>query len=491
MLAPLFAFFVPFVVRLIPEVLMGPYLVGFDVMAHYVPTTLLWLNGNVTLMSFVATAPLLYTLTAGMTVLTGSVFIALKILPALLLGALGLSIYFFARRGLCWSSTKSFVPALVGTLYFLALRISWDALREELAIIFLFLTLTIITQIVAGKSLKKNYVLLSLTLSAVILSNQVVAVLALGIVFFTIVYTLLRMGRITALRLATFSIPAVILFLVIFYLYPSIPEYRLIFGFPETPDGWLSLFGYSSYSEMLTVESVFVLYCFGPMLPLALLSVRRFNNFQMRSWVFLIVIAAFIPLVSPSGLRLVMLITYPLAFYVTESLGLLRDVCWKRLNKVLFGGGLVYLVLVTSVFSFGFLVMSPEEPFPYFKAGEMNSNFYQIPTSMLQNTVPKDDCADVSRAFEWLKIGMNETDVLLSHRAFYGWALSNFDENQVALYEYDNPLDVAVNLDGEYSNVYLVWWVEGKGWYGLPTVPSVFHEVWVNGNIAVYTYSPI
>ena len=93
---------------------MGSYLVGFDNMAYYVPTTLLWLRGEVTLGSFIATAPLLYTLTTSLSVLSGSVFIALKILPPVLLGVLGLSIYTYARRGLTWSPIKSLIPTLTG-----------------------------------------------------------------------------------------------------------------------------------------------------------------------------------------------------------------------------------------------------------------------------------------------------------------------------------------------------------------------------------------
>ena len=57
----------------------------------------------------------------------------LKVLPSVLLGFLGLAMYGYARRGLGWSPKKSIVPALVGTLYFVALRVSWDAFREELA----------------------------------------------------------------------------------------------------------------------------------------------------------------------------------------------------------------------------------------------------------------------------------------------------------------------------------------------------------------------
>jgi hypothetical protein len=471
---------------------MGSYLVGFDVMAHYVPTTLLWLHGNVTLGSFIATAPLLYTLTTGLTLLSGSVFIALKILPPLLLGALGLAIYIYARCGLCWSQRKSLFPALVGTLYFVALRISWDALREELAILFLFLLLTAVAQITAGKNSKRIYLFLSLAFSAVVLSNQVVAVLALGITLLTVIYLLLRRRIRLALNFIVFSLPAVILFFAIFYLSPSIPEYRLIFGFPASPDGWLSIFGYSSYPAMLSSEAVFLLYCFVPLLPLAFLGVRRFKSFQIRIWVIIILIAAFVPMVSPSNLRLLMLITYPLAFYAVDALSGLKTVNWKRFKKPAMGIGLFYLVAITSVLGFGFLAMPTGESFPYFNPGVFNTHIYQIPSSLLQNTVSLIDCPDTANAVTWLKSNMNSTDKLLSHRAFYGWALSSLNKDQVILYEYDNPADTAAsNSTVVNGRLYLIWWVDGKGWYGLPSVPSVFTEVFRSGDIAIYIYNYI
>lgn len=469
---------------------MGSYLVGFDNMAHYVPTTTLWLRGQVTLESFIATAPLLYILTTSLSTVSGSVILTLKIIPPLLLGALGLSIYTFARRGLAWSPLKSLIPTLVGTLYFVALRVSWDALREELAIIFLFLALTFVTQIAAGKLSKKRYFALALALSAVMLSNQVVAVLGLGIVLFTVIYALFGKKTGTALRLAGLSIPAIAIFLTTFYLSPSIPEYRLIFGFPSTPDGWLSLFGYASYPEMLISEAVFVLYCFGFLLPLALLGVRRFKNFQMCGWIILLAIAAFIPMVSPSGLRLLMLLTFPLAFFATEGLSRLYSVRWRRLRKPLVGAGLIYLALVVGVLSWGFMASTPEEPYDYFIADGPNSHIYSIPSSMLQNTVSINDCSDTEKAVAWLKANMNSTDVLISHRAFYGWALTGLDKDQIIMYEYDNPLDAATSNAGKVQgDLYLIWWVDGKGWYGLPSVPPEFNQVYSSGNIAVYVYT--
>jgi hypothetical protein len=486
---PLLAFVVPLLVRAVPEVLMGPYVVGFDTMAHYVPTTILWLNSGVNLWGFIATAPLLYTLTVGLASFGLPVVLVLKVLPPLLLGLLGLSIYVYARLGLSWSPLKSLVPAFVGTLYFVALRVSWDASREVLALVFFFVVLTLLS---AGPSKFswRRYMLLCLGLVGVVLSNQVVAVLVLGVVAFTVVYKLVRRSRFEVGRLVVFSLPALVLFFACFYLSPAVPEYRLIFGFPVTPDGWLAMFGYASYPAMLVSEAGFFLYCFVPLLPLVLLSVRRFGSFQMRSWVVLVFVAALIPMVSPSVMRLIMLLTYPFAFYVAEGLSRLKAVNWRRFKVNLLRLGVVYLVVSGAVLSLGFMLMTPAVPFVYFRADGLNGYIYQVPSSMLQNSVSVTDCKDTANAVQWFKENVGGDAVLLTHRAFYGWALSALNRDRVVLYEYGNPENAAQTAAQEgHSQIYLIWWVNGEGWDGQPTVPSTFREVYRSGSMSVYLYN--
>ncbi|HEY4823050.1 MAG TPA: hypothetical protein VIH83_05130 [Candidatus Bathyarchaeia archaeon] len=41
------AFLIPLMVRAIPEILVGPYPVGFDTIAFYVPNTLDWAMGKI------------------------------------------------------------------------------------------------------------------------------------------------------------------------------------------------------------------------------------------------------------------------------------------------------------------------------------------------------------------------------------------------------------------------------------------------------------
>jgi hypothetical protein len=111
---------------------------------------------------------------------------------------------------------------------------------------------------------------------------------------------------------------------------------------------------------------------------------------------------------------------------------------------------------------------------------------------MLQNSVSISVCQNVANALNWVKTNMADNSILLVHRAFYGWALSTINPGHVLLYEYDNPLNSAELAAKEgYAQIYLIWWVNGQGWYGQPTVPSPFRQVYHSGTIAIYTYASI
>jgi hypothetical protein len=99
--------------------------------------------------------------------------------------------------------------------------------------------------------------------------------------------------------------------------------------------------------------------------------------------------------------------------------------------------GLVYLVVIVSVLSLGFMALPPQTPLPYFSS--YNGYIYQIPSSMLQNTVSITDCQDVENAVQWLKENVTPDSIVLTHRAFYGWALTKLESDQVLLWRPDDP----------------------------------------------------
>lgn len=487
-LFPLLAFLVPLLVRAVPEALMGPYLTGFDTMAHSVPTVLNWQSGNIDTGVFLGTAPLFYSIVLLLVSGGGSLFLALKVLAVVFHGFLGLSIFGFARRGLGWGYVKSLAVALLGAVYFVALRISWDMLRSEVALIFLFLVLMLFSFSKPFSGSVKRYVLLAAAMVLVVLSEQLLAAILLGIIGLTLIHSLAAKKLVEVKRLFVVCLPAVALFLGVFFFSSSVPEFRLIFGFSQN-DGWLALFGFSSYSALFVSTAVFLLFCFVPLIPFAVLGLRRLSNLSLVFWVFICGVLSFVPMVSPSNLRWAMLLVYPLAFFVVAGVDWLRLRSLSRGGSKLFLVSLVFLVVVTSVFSGGLMVGTAEQPFPYF-SDKVDPFVYQLPTSMLQNTVSISDCPEVAAAMEWLDTNMVGSDLLLSHRAFYGWATSYLNSSQIVLYEYENPADVAPDVSSSVSgSVYLVWWVDGQGWYGQSDVSSSFSVVHEEGDIAVYQYN--
>jgi hypothetical protein len=54
----------------------------------------------------------------------------------------------------------------------------------------------------------------------------------------------------------------------------------------------------------------------------------------------------------------------------------------------------------------------------------------------------------------------------------------------------DNMLDLAKEASARGYQVYTVWWINGEGWYQIPSLPPDFTEVYSAGRMAVYSYVP-
>jgi hypothetical protein len=483
---PLLAFIIPLVVRTIPEILMGPYIVGFDTMGFYVPNTLLWLHDDLNLGNLLVTAPLFYTIFMSLVAIGGSPVFVLKIISPLLLGFLGISIFTYAKRGLKWSLSKSLFVSLLGTIYFVALRASWDQLREELGLFFFFIVLMLLSD--RRNWSWKNYVVLSSTMALVALSHQLVSVLMFGGIVFAVAYRLFRKDFADFVKLLVASLPAAFYFSGFYLsgvLQAGVLNYSSSMG--SQLSNWT---GFASYQSMLIGTGGFFLYCFWLLLPLTLLSIWHFRNLQLGSWCIFTIILILLPIASVSPYRWVLMLIYPLAFYATDALSRLKSIKWKYHKLTIQRIAILYLVLSTAVLSLGYIFMSPQQPFVYFSPQNFNTYSYQIPTSMQQNTISKTDCQDTVNALQWLKDNVNGSSILLTHTVFYSWALLTLNENQVKNYEFDAP-DVAARIAAmeENSKIYLIWWTKGHGWYNQTTLSSSFAEVYSSGKIAIYSYN--
>ena len=476
----LLAFLIPLTVRVLPEVIMGRYIVGFDTVSYYVPVTLRWVNNGVGFFEFFASAPLFYSVLALLTLAGAPLTAALKILPPVLHGFLGLTIYVYARKSLTWSYKKSLFVSCLATLYFVALRVSWDMLRSELGLVFLFLFLTVFRESLE-KIRWKNYALLLPIMVLVVLSHQLIAVIMFAIISVFVLQKLFKREYVATERLVLSSLPAMVLFgLMVYANFVVSSSFSAVNGFPSGElGGWFSLFGFSSYSDMVVNTLGFALYCYLPLLPFALVGIKSYKNSELKVWFLWCFVAVLSLIVSPyasvpGGYRWTLLMVFPMAFLVAENF---RRFNSGLLKKILVG----ILVLLSS----SFLLLSADTAFPYFRAFP-----YYVPSSMLQNSVPLRDCEDVVTALSWVGDNLGSNGVLLTHDAFHGWALLFLNTSRIVCYGYENPEDAAREINGNsYSQLYLVWWVSGEGWHGWSTLPSCFVEVFRSNRIAVYLYN--
>src|SRR5467141_4103230 len=136
------SFFIPLLIRTIPEVMAGPYPVGWDTMAFYVPTTLYWAAGKAGFLAIVGTAPFIYLMSVPLFLVGVSPVWTFKFMGPILYGLLGLSVYLFLLNGLKWNQKNALGGALVASLYFVTLRIGWDMYRSVAGLSFLVLALS-------------------------------------------------------------------------------------------------------------------------------------------------------------------------------------------------------------------------------------------------------------------------------------------------------------------------------------------------------------
>lgn len=466
----LLSFLIPSVVRVLPEILMGKYIVGFDTVSYYVPVTLRWIDDGVGFFEFVAYAPLFYVLLVGLFSLGVPLAVSLKVLPPLLYGFLGVAIFLFSRKVLGWSYLKGLFASCLATLYFVALRISWDMLRSELGLIFLFAFL-IFLHIGSAKSLRKSFGLLLPSMALVVLSHQLVSVIMFTIVFVLVLQKLVRQEYVAVRNLVLSALPSVFLFALVVYS-------KFVASLPSAnQSGWFSLFGFSSFSDTVWGTLGFLLFCYLPLFPFVIVGFWKVKSLELKVWVFWCLIGIALAVAFPVfvvGYRWALLLVFPLVFFAAEGVERFNFDVWKR------------VFLACSIFlSLSIVFLPTEYAFPYFRAFP-----YYVPSSMLQNSVSLSDCEDVVRALAWVDAGLGSDGVLLVHDAFHGWALLYLSgSSRVVCYGYGDPEVAAWELfETGVRRLFVVWWVSAEGWHGQASLSSCFVEVFRSGRIAVYAY---
>ena len=462
------AFLVPFLIRIIPEILSGPYPVGWDIIAYYIPNTIDMASGRMNLWGIITSAPTLYAITVPAYLLTkANLVVIFKVLGPTLYGFLGWSIFQFCRRRLHWSGNKALYAVLFISAYFVTLRISWDAFHMEL-VLALFLLGESVSQ--AHSSVKPTLgrvVLLSLA----VLSNQLVGVVVIASQLATLLSPSIRRN----LGLIFLQFPPVAIFLLI--LYATL----------QTPLGpGLTVLGPVAGATNLTTNLSFLVYAYVLTFPLLLFGYKLRERSVFAPWMLVCGIGLALSLLpghvfQDIGYRWVLLLSLPLLILAYEGYSKLRvslAFTTKNWSGVLRIGVLVALASSAALYA----VLPSQSALPFY------TTFPQyVPSSMVQSSLPFSDYPNVVNAMLWLDSHLNSDCVLITQQAFYGWARSYLSPGKQVLNTLLASPTSAINETGPYAHVFTVWWVEGTGWFQ-GSFPVAAKPLVSFGDLAVYEY---
>ncbi len=462
------AFLIPLMIRSIPEILAGPYPVGWDIIAYYIPNSLDLASGRMNVWGIITSPPLMYAVVVPAYVLTkvGLVWI-FKILGPLLYGFLGFSIFTFCQRRLHWSGRKAFYAVLFISSYFVVMRISWDAYQAELGLAFLLLAESIIGRM---GSTRPEAVKVSL-FSLAILSNQIVGLLVLG----TQLASLVRSSTWARPRLASLQFLPITFFALILYATMQTP---LASG--------LSLIGPGFSLASLLDTTSFLVYAYIFVFPLLLVGIGLRERSVFAPWVLVCALGLLLSVLPGQvfqdiGYRWALLLSVPVLIVAFEGYSKLQTIGaslgknWTRLVRVA-----VIMGLAISATLFAVLPAQSASPFytvyPQF-----------LPSSMVQSSLPASDYSNVVSAMRWINVHTTSDSVLIAQQAFYGWARTYLSPGKQIVNSYLAPPNSAIGEVASSVHVYTIWWSQGSGWFQ-GSSPTGARAIATFGDLAVYQY---
>jgi hypothetical protein len=474
------AFLIPLGIRAIPEIIVGPYTIGWDTTAFYVPNTLDWSSGNVSPLVMLGIAPLMYMISVIQ-------YLLLKVNPVWIFKFMGPILYgcmiwaFFRLLGkeLGWSPKRSLGASVFASLYFVTLRLSWDMDRTMLGLTFILLTIPLLDD---RSSSGKRWTLPLLVVLAV-LSDQLTGVVILSLLVSRALLKLKERDLNEFYRTVTAGIVGSVAFFAIVISALAEKMMTLVQNQPLAPT-----------ADVVNTSLGFLAFAYLPVVPFAILGIRTVKNTSLYTWSLSCLVLAsssLVPLISIHVLsyRWSLLLDLPVMVFATA--GLVKFMSYIQEQFLAIEKIHLFKWIVPGIFcilSFLYITLPAQQAFVYYTAYPAI-----FPTSMVQNTVPMSDMASVPQLLDWAALHMNSDTALITHWAIYGWARAYFAyPERIVNYGFSSPLDGVrqAQLDG-FSTVLMIWWDNGLGWHGQPTVPEGFLRLHRVGSMAIYTYGTL
>jgi len=476
--------FFAFAVRLIPEILSHRWPIGYDTIyfARMISQNYVWSNTD----NFMESSPLFFVIMTPFTVFD-NIFMVLKVVAPLLYGLLSGAVFTYAFYALRWRLEKDLFCSFIFALQLPALRISWDLFRNELGLIFMLLTLSLLAKF---NGTRIQFMLFGLFSALASFSHEMVTALMLAIVptilIFKVLNKELSWRQFWAFTVAFCPSVAYAIFLTFWALYAPI-QGPVNFGVTPLFDYiGLGPYQYATHMELINEHFRFFLILFFPILPLVLFGIKRRLPYVDLLTVILFALS-FFPIISPHrspafSPRWMFMLAVPFSFYASE--GLFR--VYKTTHNYCTPGLFVTLLVLPSL---TFMVfpphLSPLAPF------QTEKTWQYLPSSMLSNTIPLEDVPCLLENLAFLEKEMNSYSLLITHEAFYDWALIALGSNvSVTSSIKVNPFLFAESFSGLGYKIYVISWTDSlHSWHGLTPPNDNFRLVFSSGYIGVYRFS--
>jgi hypothetical protein len=402
-----------------------------------------------------------------------------KIMGPILYGTMIWALFRFLRTGLKWPEKQALGGALLTSLYFVTLRISWDLYRNMLGLTFILLSLPLIEDMKG----RRKQALLSVLIFLAVAADQLTGVIALVLVGGRALIGLTKSQQDEFAGMVRVAFPGAILFFATAYAGLIVPGIGLVSQ--QTPVPTLT-------SASLSLG--FLGYAYLALLPLILIGLRKVPNIELRTWsLFCIatVATAILPFFGPivESYRWSLLLDIPVCIFATAGLYRLAESVHPRIRRI---GKLQRLILpafstLLVISAMLYIALPAEQAVVYYTAyPEL------LPTSMVQDTIPLSDLGNLRSLLDSAAARIDSGTVLITHQAIYGWARAYLPSlnNQLINYQYNPPLTGVEKARSEgFSSILMIWWIDGSGWHNQPNVPSGFSMLLQSGDLALYTYN--
>jgi hypothetical protein len=479
-----------FVIRLIPEVLLSPYPIGFDPIwyAWRIKSGVVWSHW-----SQVFSTWLLYGILVPLYNATQvNLFGLLKVTAALLFGFNACGVFYFARKALNWTASTALFASVFFSLQAAALFLSANLYRNMLGLGVLLFTLPLIKDELKSK---RRFMVLALLSMLVVLSHEIAAVTLFAVVLGFFVTKFLKRTSVNVPRLLMAVSPALIVFVVSFMLvvFPvsrQVDANAIVLSEP-TGDYQGVLFFFRNYlavQETVSQQAVYLdlgsqVFSFFAALYVLILPfvfIGFFREVLLDSWIALLLIGSFGALLVPVFAlsiwsRWMLMLVYPFTFYAVNGIA---KVMRRSRNCV---GSALQLSVLTRL-------RRTAVPLAILASILCGLVYAAMALPAQVSVVPLSDFNDTVKAMQWLDSQMDDSSALLTHFAFFWWTRLYLNESHTRIH-FNDDLEGALGLalQSGFDSVYFVWWNKRIEWFSL-RVPSGFVSVLDSGRISVFKY---